>query len=97
MNDAASPDARPHARNGKRLFFWVALSASPLLIPLIAMQFTDEVVWTGFDFLLAAVVLVGAGLVYAVASARASSVYGKMLYALPVLLGVMLFWAWAVN
>lgn len=33
-----------------------------LLAPLIAMQITREVVWTGFDFAIAAALLAGAGL-----------------------------------
>lgn len=33
-----------------------------LLVPLIAMQLTGEVAWTGFDFGVAAVLLAGAGL-----------------------------------
>ncbi len=33
-----------------------------LLIPLIAMQFTEEVQWTLFDFVVAAVLLLGTGL-----------------------------------
>jgi hypothetical protein len=33
-----------------------------LLVPLVAMQFTGEVNWTGFDFAAAAVLLVGGGI-----------------------------------
>ena len=33
-----------------------------LMIPLIAMQFTDEVHWTGSDFLVAGTLLLGTGL-----------------------------------
>ena len=36
--------------------------ASILLFPLIAMQFTDEVNWTLFDFVVAGVLLLGTGL-----------------------------------
>lgn len=32
-----------------------------LLVPLVAMQFAHDVVWTGFDFAVAAVLLAGAG------------------------------------
>jgi len=35
-----------------------------LLIPLIAMQFTDEVAWTGTDFIVAGALLLGGGLSY---------------------------------
>lgn len=40
-----------------------------LLVPLVAMRFTNEVVWTGSDFAAAGVLLAGTGLSY-VAGAR---------------------------
>lgn len=43
-----------------RLALWTAVAGS-LLLPLLAMQVTDEVAWTGFDFVAAAVLLFGAG------------------------------------
>lgn len=35
-----------------------------LLVPLVAMQFTHEVNWTAFDFLVAGALLLAAGLVF---------------------------------
>jgi hypothetical protein len=54
-----------------RIVVWGGL-ASLLLVPLVAMQFTDEVAWTGFDFLVASVLLgvVGAGLEMAMRLSR---------------------------
>ncbi len=46
----------------KRLIIIVFSVMLLLLIPIIAMQFTDEVKWTLFDFLVAAVLLLSAGL-----------------------------------
>lgn len=45
-----------------RLLFLISAVAVLLLIPFIAMQFTDEVQWTFFDFAVAAVLLLGTGL-----------------------------------
>jgi len=42
-----------------------------LLIPLIAMQFTDQVNWTLFDFVIAGSLLLGSGLIYEVLMAKA--------------------------
>ena len=47
----------------KRLVFIIIFIAILLLIPLIAMQFTNTVQWTLFDFLVAGVLLFSTGLV----------------------------------
>jgi hypothetical protein len=46
---------------GKSLLVVVVITALLLLIPLAAMQVTNQVSWTGFDFLSAAALLLGAG------------------------------------
>ena len=46
----------------KRLINILLTTAILLLIPLIAMQFTDEVNWTLSDFVVAATLLLGTGL-----------------------------------
>ncbi len=46
---------------GWRLALWSLLIALPI-IPFIAMQFTSEVVWDRFDFVVAAVLLASVGL-----------------------------------
>lgn len=47
----------------KRLIFMVLIVLILLSIPLIAMQFTNEVNWNSFDFIVSAGLLLGAGLV----------------------------------
>lgn len=42
-----------------RLFIFLGAAASLLLIPLIAMQFTNEVSWSAFDFAIASIILLG--------------------------------------
>lgn len=49
-------------KENKRLIIIVLLPVMFLIIPLIAMQFTSEVNWTLFDFIVAAVLLLGTGL-----------------------------------
>lgn len=46
----------------KRIKFILLIVAFLLLIPLIAMQFTDEVNWGIFDFLVAGILLGGTGI-----------------------------------
>ena len=64
--DAAPRGAQPVGRQVLLVLLGTALL---LLVPLVAMQFTDEVVWTGSDFVIAGVLLAGTGLMY-VAAAR---------------------------
>ncbi|HLF46885.1 MAG TPA: hypothetical protein VI548_10700 [Chitinophagaceae bacterium] len=46
----------------RRLLYIVIAIAIILLIPLIAMQFSEEVNWSLFDFIIAATLLSGTGL-----------------------------------
>lgn len=48
-------------KENRRFFVIEAIAASVLFIPLVAMQFTSEVNWTLGDFLIAAIILLGAG------------------------------------
>lgn len=53
------PGGAPLA-NRLRIAAWSAAGAL-LLLPLVAMRFTDEVVWTGFDFAVFGAMLLAAG------------------------------------
>jgi hypothetical protein len=57
-----------------RILGW-GIGASMLLLPAVAMQFTDEVNWTAFDFLFAGAMIGGVGLLFelAVRSTRNSA------------------------
>jgi hypothetical protein len=46
----------------KRLVTILATAIAILLIPLLAMKFTNEVNWKIFDFLVAGIILIGTGL-----------------------------------
>jgi hypothetical protein len=66
-----------HAKTNavRRSVVRVALVAASILsLPLAAMQFTDEVVWTLFDFVVAGALLVGTGLGVELAVRRARNI-----------------------
>ncbi|MBT6870689.1 MAG: hypothetical protein HOA66_04445 [Candidatus Marinimicrobia bacterium] len=48
----------------KRLTIIVYIAVFLLLIPLISMQFTNEVNWTLSDFVVAGILVLGTGLMY---------------------------------
>lgn len=68
-------------------------TASILLVPLVAMQFTDEVVWSLTDFIIAGALLFGTGLAYELVARQARSIVYRL--AAGVALGTALFLVWA--
>lgn len=48
----------------KRLMYWVIAILSILMIPLVAMQFTNEVNWSLSDFIIMGIILFSIGLAY---------------------------------
>jgi hypothetical protein len=62
--------------------------------PLLAMQFTDEVAWGVFDFLVAGALLGGTGLIHQLATRRAGNVAYRT--AVGVALAAVLFLVWLV-
>lgn len=67
-------------------------AATILLIPLIAMQFTDEVRWDWFDFLVAGTLLTGVGAAYVLLSSRMSDVAQKVMLAIALAIGLLAVW-----
>ena len=76
----------------RSLLPWFLVPALPLLAPLVAMQFTAEVAWTGSDFLVAYVLLAGAGFAYRLATSNASSLAYRAAAGLAVTTGLLLVW-----
>ncbi|MGM1054878.1 MAG: hypothetical protein ACQEWG_03215 [Bacteroidota bacterium] len=77
----------------KRLKGIVLVVMLLLLIPFIAMQFTDEVNWTVFDFVVAGILLLGTGLLFELVIRKLKN-KNYQIAAITVLLAV-LFLVWA--
>ena len=74
-----------------KVFIWIALATGLiLLIPLIAMQFTNEVNWTLSDFVIAGALLFGTGLMFVLA-ARKTSKY-RALIGFALVAALLLVW-----
>lgn len=73
---------------------WLALATAVLLaIPLVAMQFTEEVRWTFSDFVFAGGLLFGTGLTYVVVAQRGGNRTYRLAVAVAVVAALLLVWA----
>jgi hypothetical protein len=77
----------------RRQLLYVALgTAALLLIPLIAMQFTEEVDWTPFDFFAMGVLLFGTGLTYVLLTRTSGQTSYRLAVGVAVGAGLILTW-----
>lgn len=76
----------------KRLTGIMLTIAFLLLIPFIAMQFTDEVKWTAPDFIVAGVLLLGTGLMCELVMRKVSKTRNRIAICGALLAGLFLIW-----
>ena len=76
----------------KRLIIIFSIVAFLLLIPLVAMIFTNTVRWNVADFALAAVILTGAGLAVDFAVVRIKNIEYRVALIFVILLITVLVW-----
>jgi hypothetical protein len=69
------------------------VTASILLLPLVAMQFTDEVVWNLADFAVAGFLLFSAGLTYELVARKGGNAAYRVAVGLAVAAALMLVWS----
>ena len=77
----------------KRLKYILLIVAVILLIPLIAMQFTDEVNWNLLDFVVAAVLLLGTGLILDLISRKIKNIQTRTAISVALVIVFLLVWA----
>lgn len=70
----------------------VLATALILMVPLLAMQFSDEVVWTLSDFIVVGTLLLGTGLAYELITRKVGSTHRL---AVGLALAAALFLVWA--
>jgi hypothetical protein len=79
--------------SGYRNILWIALGTGlVLLAPLVAMRYTDEVKWSGFDFLVAGVLLFGTGLAYELMVRRSGNRVYRAAAAVAAVASLLLVW-----
>lgn len=64
-----------------------------LLIPFIAMQFTDEVNWTPLDFIAAGVLLLGTGLAIEIMIRKVKGLKYRIVIGVAIVLALLIVWA----
>jgi hypothetical protein len=64
-----------------------------LLIPFIAMQFTDEVYWTLFDFFIGGVLLLGTGLICEFVIRKVKKIDYRIAISVVIITIFLLIWA----
>ncbi|MEP0265220.1 hypothetical protein [Dokdonia sp.] len=77
----------------KRNSVIILITVVILLIPLIAMQFTDEVHWTLSDFIIAGALLLGTGYVIDFILRKIKHVKYRIPIIITVLIVLLLIWA----
>jgi predicted membrane channel-forming protein YqfA (hemolysin III family) len=72
--------------------FLATITGLLLLVPLAAMQFTDEVIWTLSDFIFAGVMIFGSGLFYKFVTRQSKNILYKVAIGFGLLTGFFLIW-----
>lgn len=76
----------------KRLKYILLFVAIVLLIPLIAMQLTDEVNWNLTDFFVAAMLLISTGLIFDFILRKIKSTNSRIIISILLFLCLILIW-----
>ena len=77
----------------KNLIYLISVVALLLFIPLIAMEFTNEVKWTLMDFIVAAILLLGTGLSCNFIIQKVKNTKFRIAICLAILALLFLIWA----
>lgn len=77
----------------KRLIIILTSVVILLLIPFIAMQFTDEVVWTGLDFAVMGILLLSTGLMWDLVMRKVKKIEYRIVLFIAILGAFVLIWA----
>ena len=86
-------DTMEITNQSKRLITILATAIALLLIPLIAMNFTNDVNWKFFDFLVAGILLIGTGLTLEFILRKIKTLRYRILFGIALFALLFLIWA----
>ena len=76
----------------KRLIVWAVVITLILMVPLVAMQFTDEINWNLFDFVVMGAVLMGFGIAYELVARKSAKTIYRVALGIGLAGAFLLFW-----
>lgn len=76
----------------KRLTVWAVVITFILMIPLVAMQFTNEVNWDLTDFVVMGSILFGVGIAYELVARRSEKTVYRLAFSVGLVTAFLLFW-----
>lgn len=79
--------------SNKRLLSFLVIIVFILLLPFVAMQFTDEVQWTFFDFVAAAVLLLCSGFALELILQKVQTTRSRVIAVAKLFIALFLVWA----
>jgi len=77
----------------KKLSVIVFISVIILILPLIAMQFTDEITWTLLDFVIAETLLLGTSLMCEITIRKVKKKSYRIAICIALIVVLLLIWA----
>ncbi|MDA3779430.1 MAG: hypothetical protein PF487_04285 [Bacteroidales bacterium] len=80
-------------KQNKRLIGIILTVALLLLIPLIAMQFTDEVNWSSFDFVVMGILLLSTGFICELVMRKVKKIEYRIALLIAIIGAFLLIWA----
>lgn len=78
--------------HNKTVLLLILAVALILLVPFLAMQFTDEVAWSPFDFVCAGTLLFGTGIAYVLITRKAVTTTYQVATGIALLAAMLLVW-----
>ncbi len=90
--NGVSTTSHKHGQRRRHLVYLLAGTAIALLIPLLWMQFSDDVRWDLFDFAAAGALLLGGGAIWLLGLRFGGSSRGRLLFGVGLSLALLLVW-----
>ena len=77
----------------KRLGIILLAAVLLLIVPFIAMQFTNQVNWSGSDFLIMGILLTGTGIIVELVLRKIKKIEPRILFIVGIIVLFLLVWA----